>query len=153
MLTMYSDQGVADDDEEEQIHENTTSIVHLAIFPWFVLHNNTTTTAANGDHGPTNYGNAGPCPFVCSIVFCCCFSILRLDNSFCSLLSRFGGHHPFHLHRCRRRRLGAIILILPPSPSPSPCPTHQLAIMSAGGCCLIISLEINPHRVSWSFRN
>lgn len=60
--------------------------------------------------------------------------------------SRFGGHHPFHLHRCRRRRLGAIILILPPSPSP--IPTHQLAIMSAGGCCLIISSEINPHRVS-----
>lgn len=93
MLTMYSGQGVADDDEEEQIHENTTSIVHLAIFPWFVLHNTTTTTAANGDHGPTNYGNAGPCPFVGSIVFCCLFSILRLDNSFCSLLSRFGGHH------------------------------------------------------------
>lgn len=109
MLTMYSGQGVADDDEEEQIHENTTSIVHLAIFPWFVLHNTTTTTAAaaNGDHGPTNYGNAGPCPFVGSIVFCCCFfSILRYWTTvfvpFSPVSVATTPHHPFHLHRCRR---------------------------------------------------
>lgn len=42
---------------------DSDSIVHLAIFPWFVLHSSITT------NGSTNYGNAGPCPFVGSIIF------------------------------------------------------------------------------------